>query len=155
MRYLSLLPLALLLGCAATDQAAVDAPVTNTSYLSVNRAFDVPSLLGLNANEIDRPLTTASVTPSRDLTPRQETSGATESMYTYWRDTTALVVSFDPATQRVNSFFVKTKSGLTSDYNTLLRLVGVSRFDKRLTIEPIASVSNPQYYTGVKIVPVR
>ena len=147
-----LLPFALLLGCASTDQPAADAPVS-TRALAVNRAFDVPALLGLNADEIARPLVSQSIRPDHDKTPRDLPSGATEANYTYWRDTTALMVSYDPSTLHVNSFFIKTKHGLTSDYTSLLKVANVSQYDKRLTIEPVASVSSPQLYTGVRLVP--
>ena len=53
----------------------------------------------------------------------------------------------------MNSYFIKTKSGHTPDYNTLLKLANVSKYDKRLRIEPIASVSSPQQFTGVKLTP--
>ena len=152
MRYACLLPLTLLLGCASADRPAAEMPAASVSTAHP-RAFDVPALLGLNADQIDRPLTTAAIQPAHDRTPRTLTTGETESRYTYWHDTTALVVSYEPATLRVTSFFVKTKHGLTPDYSSLLRLVGVSQYDKRLSIEPIASVSNPQLYTGVKLTP--
>jgi hypothetical protein len=152
MRYASLLPLALLLSCASTDRSVVETPTVST-VPTVQRAFDVPALLGLNADEIARPLISQTVRPDRDRTPRQSETGATEALYTYWRDTTALEVSYDPATLHVNSYFIKTKSGRTADYTTLLKLANVSKYDKRLSIEPIASVENPQLYTGVKLTP--
>lgn len=152
MRFAPLLPLVLLLGCVSTDRPVTEMPTT-TPALTVGRAFDVPALLGLNANQIAQPLVSQSIRPDHDRTPRELPTGATEALYTYWRDTTALEVSYDPATLRVNSFFIKTKHGLTPDYTTLLRLANVSRYDKRLTIEPVASMSHPQLYTGVKLVP--
>ena len=155
MRYASFLPLALLLGCASTDRSVVEQPAVSSVPATVSRAFDVPALLGLNANEIARPLISQSIRPDHDRTPRESATGDTEALYTYWRDTTALEVSYNPTTLHVNSFFVKTKSGLTSDYSTLLKLVNVSKFDKRITIEPIASANNPQLFTGVKLVPAQ
>jgi hypothetical protein len=153
MRYSFLaIPLALLLSCASSDRAVVEQPATATAP-RVSRAFDVPALLGLNADEIARPLISQSIRPDHDQTPRESASGATEALYTYWRDSTALEVSYNPATLHVNSFFIKTKSGMTSDYTKLLQLANVSKYDKRLTIEPIASATNPQLYTGVKLVP--
>ncbi|MBF9220719.1 hypothetical protein [Hymenobacter ruricola] len=152
MRYCLLLPLALLLGCASTDRPATEAPNVPPA-LTMNRAFDVPALLGMNADQIAQPLTGQSIRPDHDRTPRVGPSGATEALYTYWRDTTALEVSYNPETLRVNSFFVTTKSGHTASYETLLKLANVSRFDKRMSIEPIASVSNPQQFTGVKLTP--
>ena len=154
MRYASLLPLALLLGCASTDRLATETP-TVTAVPNINRAFDVPALLGLNADQIAQPLVSQSIRPDHDRTPRESSTGTTEALYTYWRDTTALVVSYNPSTLHVNSYFIKTKSGLTADYTTLLKLANVSKYDKRLTIEPIASVNNSQLYTGVKLVPAQ
>ena len=157
-RYASLLPLALLLSCASTDRPATESPavsMTPPPTPAGQRAFDVPALLGLNADEIARPLISQAVRPDRDRTPRQSETGATEALYTYWRDTTALEVSYDPATLHVNSFFVRTKSGHISDFTTLLKLANVSKFDKRLSIEPIASIVNPQLFTGVKLVPAQ
>ena len=154
MRYASLLPLALLLGCASTDRLATETP-TVTAVPNINRAFDVPALLGLNADQIAQPLVSQSIRPDHDRTPRESSTGTTEALYTYWRDTTALVVSYNPATLHVNSYFIKTKSGLTADYTTLLKLANVSKYDKRLTIEPIASANNSQLYTGVKLVPTQ
>ena len=154
MRYASLLPLALLLGCASTDRPATEVPAT-TPALTINRAFDVPALLGMNADQIAKPLTGQAIRPDHDRTPRELPTGATEALYTYWRDTTALVVSYDPGTLKVNNFFLKTKHGLTGDYTTLLKLANVSQYDKRLSIEPMTSVTNPQLYTGVKLVPAQ
>ncbi|MBH8569564.1 hypothetical protein KB206_11765 [Microvirga sp. STS02] len=151
-RYAPLLPLALLLSCASTDRPVVETPTVST-VPAVQRAFDVPALLGMNADQIARPLISQSIRPDHDRTPRESSAGATEALYTYWRDTTALEVSYDPSTLHVNSYFIKTKSGLTSDYTTLLKLANVSKYDKRLSIEPIASVSNPNLYTGVKLTP--
>ncbi|WP_210519450.1 hypothetical protein [Hymenobacter terricola] len=152
MRYIPFLSLALLLGCASTDRPASETPTVST-VPTVSRAFDVPALVGMNADEIARPLVSQSVRPDHDQTPRESATGGTEALYTYWRDTTALEVSYDPATLHVNSFFIKTKSGHTADYTSLLKLANVSKYDKRLTIEPIASVENPQQFTGVKLVP--
>lgn len=155
MRHSFLFPLALLLGCASTEQPVVENPGTSSvsQKPTVDRAFDVPALIGLNADEIARPLISQSVRPDRDQTPRQATDGGTEALYTYWRDTTALEVSYNPSTLKVNSYFIKTRSGHTADYATLLKLANVSKYDKRLSIEPIASVGNPNLYTGVKLVP--
>jgi hypothetical protein len=147
------LPLALLLSCASTEQPVVETPSVSTTTPTVNRAFDVPALLGMNADQIARPLVSQSIRPDHDQTPRQSATGSTEALYTYWRDTTALEVSYDPATLKVNSYFIKTKSGHTTDYATLLKLANVSKYDKRLTIEPIASADNPNMYTGVKLTP--
>ena len=154
MRYAYLLPLTLLLGCASTEQPVVEAPSV-TKVPTVNRAFDVTALLGMNADQIAQPLVSQSIRPDHDLTPRQAAGGETEALYTYWRDTTALEVSYDPTTLKVNSYFIKTKSGHTADYATLLKLANVSKYDKRLSIEPIASVENPSIYTGVKLVPAQ
>jgi hypothetical protein len=155
MRYTLLsLPLALLFSCASTDRPATEAPTT-TPALTVNRAFDVPALLGMNADQIARPLVSQTIRPDHDATPRESIDGNTEALYTYWRDTTALEVSYNPATLHINSYFIKTKSGHTADYTTLLKLANVSKYDKRLRIEPIASVDNPQLFTGVKLVPAQ
>jgi len=153
MRYAFIsLPLALLLGCASSEQAVVEKPSVTASPV-INRAFDVPALLGMNADQIARPLVSQSIRPDHDLTPRQTANGSTEALYTYWRDTTALEVSYDPATLKVNSYFIKTKSGHNADYTSLLKLANVSKYDKRLSIEPIASANNPNLYTGVKLTP--
>ena len=154
MRYASLFPLALLLGCASTDRLANETPSV-TPPLTVNRAFDVPALLGMNANQIAKPLTGQTIRPDHDRTPRDLPTGATEAIYTYWHDTTALVVSYNPATLKVSNFFLKTKHGLISDYSTLLKLANVSQYDKRMSIEPMTSVDNPRLYTGVKLVPAQ
>jgi len=150
MRRLSLLPLALLLGCATTDRPVADAP-SATPAMQVDRAFDVPALLGLNADQIVQPLTGKTIRPDHDRTPRELPEGDTEAQYTYWHDTVALVVSYNPQDLRVTNYFLKTKHGLTADYTTLLKLANISRFDKRMTVEPIASVEYPQLYTGLKV----
>ena len=154
MRYAPLFPLVLLLGCASTEQPASESP-SITPALSLNRAFDVPALIGMNADQIAKPLTGQAIRPDHDRTPRESPTGNTEAIYTYWRDTTALVVSYNPTTLKINNFFLKTKHGLTSDYTSLLKLANVSPYDKRISIEPMASVSNPQLFTGVKLVPVQ
>ena len=153
MRYACLLFLAFLCGCAASDQPTSE-PQALSQALKLERAFDVPALLGMNANQIVQPLTSPSIRSNQDRTPREmPTGGGAEASYTYWHDTTALVVRYNPASLRVNSYFIKTRSGLARDYKRLLQLANVSEHDRRLTIEPIASVSHPQLYTGVKLVP--
>ena len=154
MRYAPLFPLALLLGCVSTEQPTSESPSV-TPALNLNRAFDVPALIGMNADQIAKPLTGQTIRPDHDRTPRESPTGNTEAIYTYWRDTTALVVSYNPTTLKINNFFLKTKHGLTSDYTSLLKLANVSPYDKRISIEPMASVSNPQLFTGVKLVPVQ
>ncbi|MBF9144054.1 hypothetical protein [Hymenobacter properus] len=153
MRYSPLLPLAFLLGCATADQPATETPSTTPATATINRAFDVPALLGLSANDIARPLAGQGIRPDQNAMSQNGASGTTETVTTYWHDSTGLDVSYDPTTLRVNSFFVKPKSGHTTNYETLLKLANVSRYDKRVSIEPIASVDNPQVYTGVKITP--
>lgn len=132
MRYSPLLPLAFLLGCATADQPATETPGVTTAP-TINRAFDVPALLGLNANEIARPLAGQGIRPDQNSTSQNGTSGGSETVYTYWHDTTGLDVSYDPTTLRVNSFFVKPKSGHTSNYETLLKLAA----HRRLTTSTI------------------
>ena len=151
MRYAALLPLALLLSCASSERPATDEPTVGAK--PVARAFDVPALLGLNADQIAQPLVSQSIRPDHDRTPRQAEGGSTEVNYTYWHDTTALEVSYDPASLRVNSYFLKTKSGHTADLNTLLKLANVSRYDKRINIEPVPALDNPGVYSGVKLTP--
>lgn len=153
MRYAYLLPLAFLFSCAASDQRASESPA-ETRAREVDRAFDVPALLGMDATQIVQPLARQGIRLDQDRTPREMPSGGgTEASKTYWHDTTALVVSYNPESQRVNSYFIKTKSGRTRNYKTLLRLANVSEYDKRMRIEPMASVGNPDLYTGVKLVP--
>ena len=154
MRYAPFFLLALLLGCASTEQPTSESPPI-TPALNLNRAFDVPALIGMNADQIAKPLTGQTIRPDHDRTPRESPTGNMEAIYTYWRDTTALVVSYNPTTLKINNFFLKTKHGLTSDYTSLLKLANVSPYDKRISIEPMASVSNPQLFTGVKLVPIQ
>ncbi len=151
MRYTHLLPLALLLGCASAEQPVSGIP-TSSGTTQVTRAFNVPALLGMNADQIARPLAGQSIRPDHDRTPRELPTGETEAQYTYWYDTTALVVSYNPATLRVNNYFIKTKHGLTADYESLLKLASVTKYDKRIGIEPIPSADNPKLFTGVKLV---
>ena len=156
MRYALLcFPLALLFSCASTDRPATETPAVTPALRVVPRAFDVPALLGLNADQIAQPLVSQAIRPDHDRTPRESADGNTEALYTYWRDTTALEVGYNPATLRVNSYFIRTKSGHTTDYSSLLKLANVSKYDKRMSIEPIASVEHPQLFTGVKLVPVQ
>lgn len=152
MRYagLLLLPLALLFSCASADQPVSDRPVA-APIRPVARAFDLPALLGLNADQVSQSLTGTAIRATQDRTPRALPTGQEELRSTYWHDTTALVVSYDPATRRVSNYFIKTQHGLTADYGTLLKLAGISPFDKRLAVEPVVSAVNPQLYTGVKV----
>ena len=153
MRYFLLLPLGLLLSCASSESPSAEQPTVGDK--PVARAFDVPALIGLNADQIAQPLISQSIRPDHDRTPRQTDGGGTEALYTYWRDTTALEVSYDPSTLHVNSYFLKTKSGHTANLNTLLKLANVSRYDKRMNIEPVPALDNPGVYSGVKLVPAQ
>lgn len=153
MRHSYILPLAFLFSCAASDQPASES-AAEAKVRQIDRAFDVPALLGMNATQIAQPLARQGIRLDQDRTPREMPSGGgTEASKTYWHDTTALVVSYNPESLHVNSYFIRTKSGATRDYKTLLKLANVSEFDKRMRIEPMASVSNLQLYTGVKLVP--
>ena len=149
MRYAFVFPLALIVGCASTEQPTSESPAVTQVTPVIKRAFDVPSLLGMNANQIARPLVNQAMRPDRDTLP----AGTTEASYTYWRDSTGLVVNYDPKTLRVNNFVVTNRSGHTSNYEALLKLAGVSKYDKRMTVEPISDANNPKLYSGVRVIP--
>ena len=149
MRYAFFFPLALIVGCASTEQPTSEAPAVTQAAPIIKRAFDVPSLLGMNANQIARPLVNQAIRPDHDTLP----AGTTEASYTYWRDSTGLVVNYDPKTLRVNNFVVTPRSGHTSNYEALLKLAGVSKYDKRMTVEPISDAANPKLYSGVRVIP--
>lgn len=155
MRSLLAFALCLLSGCASTDQTVNNEPDAAAAARPLRRAFDVPALLGLDADQVVQALASRAGRATPDRTPRTLPSGEVEARHTFWRDTTALVVSYDPTTRRVTSFFVRTEHGLNPDYAPLLTLASVSRHDQRLRLEPVFSVVNPQLYTGVRIVPRR
>ena len=69
-RYAPLLPLALLLSCATTERPPTENPAVSMSppAPAVNRAFDVPALIGMNADQIAKPLTGQSIRPDHDRT---------------------------------------------------------------------------------------
>lgn len=122
----------------------------------VSAAFDVPSLVGKNVDEI-----TTELKPYQQefLAPTQAQIDAGVDVWdtSFSKDGQALLVNYNIATKKVDDFFISTdgKSGKTKDKQRLLQVGNLKESDPRYKVEFVKVITEPSYYTGIKIVPSR
>lgn len=145
MRKFYPLLLAALAGCSSNDKpATVAAPV--------KAVFDVPALL---PQTIDQIKATLGKTEGNDDEPtkQQITAGVKEWEKSFKRDTTTLLVTYDPKTRKVIDFFVSTNHGKTADVAPLTQLANVDPAKPNgIDAVPVPMLANKQLFTGVKLV---
>lgn len=132
----------------AQEQAATSAlpPVTSP-------AFDVPSLVGKNLNQVQAVLGTPVSAP----TPPAAYEGVDWDR-AWEKDGQRLAVSYDLKTLRIIDFFIEADdpSGATKDTNRLLTIGNLKTDNPRYEVEfvpVLKSYNDPGSYTGVKITP--
>jgi hypothetical protein len=141
-------------GC---DTTTTEQPATNKQAQVQTPAFDVPTLIGKNIDEIKAVLGT----PQQDTEPnaQQIKSGVTEWEKQYTKDGKGLLVTYSVATKEVIDFFITTdktdKEGLTTDKQHLLDIGNFKEGDANYKIEFVKALKNPSAYTGVKATPVK
>ncbi|QQR77129.1 MAG: hypothetical protein IPJ67_03155 [Candidatus Moraniibacteriota bacterium] len=108
-------------------------------------AFDVPSLIGKNIDEVKQVLGK----PSIDLEPtsQQLASGvADEWEKDFEKDSETLTVTYSPKTKVVVDFFI---SGM--DQGALLNAGNLNENDENYVVEFVKAIKNPSDITGVKV----
>ena len=113
--------------------------------------FDVPSLIDKNIDEVNKIIGK----PSNDSEPTkvQLKAGVDEWDKTYTKDGYELLISYNPNTRQVTDFFIGTKdsSGKTNDYEDLLQVTNMTENSSTVKVEPVKTIQNPEYYTGIII----
>jgi hypothetical protein len=141
-------------GCGITT---TQQPATNQQAQVRTPAFDVPTLIGKNIDEIR----TVLGTPQQDTEPttQQLSAGVKEWEKQYTKDGKGLLVTYNVATKQVVDFFITTdqtdSEGLTKDKQALLDIGNLKEGDATYIIEFVKALKNQSAYTGVKATPKR
>lgn len=116
----------------------------------VEVAFDVPTLLGKNIDQIRVVLGTPTDS-------QIEPSGA-QSDFDTWDNTFKkgnyeLLATYNPKTRVVEDLFYSTDdpSGQTKDKSRLLKQVNVQEGSNSYKIEFVKTIKDPSYFTGIKV----
>lgn len=116
-----------------------------------NYAFDVPSLIGKDIDEVK-----AVLGNPVDQEPSNMQSEATnEWSLSFKKDSNELLVTYEIKTKRIIDFFIDTDdpSGKTKDKKHLLELGNLREDDTRYRVEFVKALTQPDYFTGVKVIP--
>jgi len=113
--------------------------------------FDIPTLDGKNIDEIVKVWGIPS--SNSEPTKLQLKNGNNEWDKTFKKDGYELLITYNPKTRDVIDFFIGTKdsSGKTNDYTDLLQVTNVTENSKTIIIEPIKTIQDPDFFTGIKI----
>jgi len=137
--------LAIVAGCGSNDNPSTEAP-------PVKAVFDVPALISKDIDQVKTVLGKPEGTDD-EPTNQQLAAGVTEWEKSFKRDTTTLLVTYNPKTRKVIDFFVSTSHGKTADITPLLELVNVDRTEPNgIDAEAVPMLANKQLFTGVKLV---
>lgn len=116
--------------------------------------FDVPSLTGKNLDEVKAAL---SAYQKKTLEPTKEQIrlGVKEWEVEFEKDGKSLLVTYEIATRKIKDFFISTDdpSGKTQDKKHLLELGNLKEDDPKYKVEFVKVFKEPDYFTGVKVVP--
>lgn len=128
---------------------------SSTTAPVVNFVFDVPSLVGKNIDEIRQVLGAPADKELTEPTQQQLSLGMKEWDNTFEKDGKALLVTYDAKSRKVVDFFISTDdpSGKTKDKKHLLEMGNVKDGNPEYRIEFVKTLIDPNYYTGVKIIP--
>lgn len=141
----------ILISCGSDSDSLKTNMEKSTSATSP--VFDVPSLIGLNIDEIraklGKPSDNAPEPTKLQLKKIQEWNNSFD------KERYTLLITFNPHTREVIDFFMGTtdSTGASSEYKDILALCHVTEQNRNLTIEPVRSVKDESKYTGVKLIP--
>ena len=127
---------------------------SNTAQPAQTYAFDVPSLIGKNVDEVKAVLGT----PTSDTEPTQAqlANGLTKEWEkTFIKDGVSMLVTYRLADRGVVDFFISTNdpSGMTKDTAALKKLGNITLSDSRYKIDFVEALKDKSQYTGIKITP--
>jgi hypothetical protein len=113
--------------------------------------FDLPTLEGKSIDEIVKFWGDPST--NTEPTKLQLKNGVNEWDKTYKKGGYELLITYNPKTRNVIDFFIGTKdaSGKTNDYTDILQVTNVSPNSKTIIIEPIKTIKDPDFFTGIKL----
>jgi hypothetical protein len=115
-------------------------------------AFDVPSLLGKDMDQVKASLSTPATTATRGSAESAETGSQA-----FRRDDQILTVTYKKSNKRITSFQIGTEGDslvLKEDKkNELLDLGRLKADDPRYSLEFVEAAAKPFSYIGVKVIP--
>lgn len=127
---------------------------TATPTLAPQFVFDIPALVGKNADDVSIALKDyQKKTPPP--TQQQIAMGVKDWDMEFEKDGKDLLASYVIATKKVNNFFISTDdpSGATKDKKHLLELGNLSESDPRYKVEFVKTLKDSARFTGVKVTP--
>ena len=64
-----------------------------------------------------------------------------------------MLITYNPKTRKVIDFFIATNdpSGKTKKYNDLLQVTNVEENSSIVIVEPVKTIQDPNFFTGIKI----
>ncbi len=125
-----------------------------TPTITIQSTFNVPSLVGKNIDEV-REILGQPIDKNPELSTEQKKLGAKEWSNTFTKDGNELLVTFNSDSRKVTDFFISADdaSGQTQDTARLLIMGNLKENDPAYQIEFIKVITDPSYYTGVKVIP--
>ena len=113
-------------------------------------AFDIPSLLGKN---IDQLRTVLGNPTDSQIEPNGAQSNFETWDNTFKKGDYELLATYNPKTRVVEDLFLSTDdpSGQTKDKNRLLKQANVKEGSNLYKIEFVKTIKDPAYYTGIKV----
>lgn len=120
----------------------------------INYTFDIPSLIDKN---IDQVMTALGNSEDPDPTEQQIKLAANQWTKIFKKDGKSLLVTYKIVDKSIIRFFLDTDdpSGKTQDKNHLLQLGNLKENDPKYRVQFIKVVIDPNYYTGVTVIPNR
>ena len=117
-------------------------------------AFDVPSLIGKNIDEI-RVILGTPVDKEMEPTTLQLEMGTKEWSNSFNKDNEELLITYHPVERTVIDFFISKngKVGSSEDKEELLRVGNLKENNSKYEIEFVKNLRDSSTFTGVKITP--
>lgn len=134
------------------DSKPETAKVEASAEPKINYTFDVPSLIDKNIDQV-----IADLGDSKDLDPTEQQIKLADNQWrkTFEKDGKNLLVTYKIVDKSIMRFFIDTDdpSGKTQDKNHLLQLGNLKENDPKYRVQFIKVVIDPNYYTGVTVIP--
>lgn len=139
---------------AKVATTATPTPTKQPTPTPVPKFFDLPALVGKNADEVATALKSYQKKTTQP-TQEQIKMGVKDWDMEFEKDGKDLLVSYVIATKAINNFFISTDdpSGATKDKKHLLELGNLSENDSRYKVEFVKTLKDSTRFTGVKVTP--
>jgi hypothetical protein len=139
---------------SAASDVSNDTP-TDTSVgasESVTPIVDGPHILGLTIEQVREELGAPDEDEFIDPSKEQLALGVNSWTNQWTINDHTIVLDFDVASRQVTGFFISMnqKEGVTRNWQTLMKLGGLSENAQGYSIKPIEARKDPGYYTGVQ-----